>query len=595
MPPNFGNIFNPLNAPQFLDISFLGPPEGVYEARSGDLRYPRAHAELDSQMLGKLGLEPLANVGDSKVVSMAEFFTYRRTMIAENRRYFKNEPPTINLDYEDPLRDMIRIVFGIAREVILKGARFLVGKGRFEGINSLNFDTAPQTFKDGFNKMWGENNLTQKLKATSRTYLWAGDDFWKAQVDKTVRVSIDEIPAQANVELPLKEEILETDIKFTRADPEHFHAVIDPRDRSNILAWVYQFETPDKKFYREEIFRDSTLIYEGVKKKDQRVTSSTQDILSKIQGSGFAKANLKAITDSIIYTLVRKIDYPELEMFPLIVWRNNTEDEVYGTSEYFGLHGKFDALNGLVTRTLYAVDQMADPLMILTGSNINPTNQVKGADSIWAFPEKDAKLSVLQWEGSPDTVFKMIDLISTLIYRTVGVPKSSEMKAFTNVSGDALNIINTDIVDATNDRRLDLEDGLRQIVKFCRKALGQKKAMEDIMTVIWGPVFPESPKDKNSRLTALSRDKIIRKYRVVQLDPTIPPHLKEEMVQEAKDIEDKEEELKEQAILAQSPGQPAPAKTKKGGGGAQAKRFAQRATGMTKERGKSKKTLSKEE
>lgn len=555
---------------------FLPNFEDVYQERQGDVRFPSDLAKLDAQTLFNLGLE-IPALGQAKLVSCQEFKTFRRQEIALNRRYFNNEPPGKQLDYIDPLTEMPRVYLGIAREAILKGARFLIGKGRFEGSKSFVFPNAPKKFKAQFDRTWTENKITSMLKRTARTNLWSGNDFWKARIEKVVEQS-----AQIDEEntIVYTDKVREVNVHFTHCDPEHFHAIMDPNDYSRVLAWVYQYEKLDGTFYREEIFRDVTYVYTGILKKNVEKEDPSSVPKINIPGSGFVKAEVSMKTDSIIFTLIGVNEYPDFGMFPLVIFSNNPETYAYGCSELKGLHGKFDTINMLVTDSVFSLQQQASPLLWTKGTKVNPNNNVHSADSVWQFPEETAELKVLSWEGTPEAVFKMIDLLSTQVYRTIGVPKSSELGAFTNVSGDALNIINTDIVDATNDRRLDLEFGFHQMVEIIRKSMGLADEIEDDMLVLWGPVFPESVQDKNSRLVTLAREGIIRKRRVVELDETIPNHMKQELMQEAETMQTKDESLKEQAITAQIKGG--------GSGGGQGKRVAQRAAGLTKERGPAK-------
>jgi hypothetical protein len=84
-------------------------------------------------------------------------------------------------------------------------------------------------------------------------------------------------------------------------------------------------------------------------------------------------------------------------------------------SIYDGHYGQFDRLNEIYTQTGYAVKMHADPLLWISGADSADQN-VKAADAVWSFTDPNASLNILQWEGTPDSTFKFIELLESKIY-----------------------------------------------------------------------------------------------------------------------------------------------------------------------------------
>jgi len=521
--------------------------------RRGDVRYPRIIEKIGLENLGVLGVE-IIPLGKTKLISMAEFHTIRRTRIKRDKLYFDNNPPTAVLDMEDPDREMTRYIVPIPREVVTKGSKFLFGKGRFNGSESFVFDSAKSNakFQKGWDQAYADNCLDALLPRIARTALATGDAYLKFISKTTVQTSI-VVPEENDLENLNVDEDRTTEINFEWMDSEHMHAITERDKPKNVVSWIHQFQRSDGTFFREEIFKDVTYVYEGIKKIDPNNKETVNQKASlNITGSGLRVAEMDVQGELVEFLLIDIIEYPDFEEFPLIQFLNDPDSDLYGTSVYHGILGKFDMLNAIFTRSLHALENQATPLLWVSGAPDNTGHDVHTSDAVWYFPNENTKLQVLQWEGTPQPVFDFIDRIEKQIFRLVGVPRSSDMQAFTNVSAEALNIINTDIIDTTNERRVYFEKSFKQMVRLVRKALGQKKAVEDSMTIKWGPIFPEAPDKFNEHLLALLREKVIRSSYVIKSDPLIPSFEKEELMQIAEEMQVKEESLKEEAIAAQA-------------------------------------------
>ena len=554
-------------------------PETIIQARiqrGGDTLFPRSLEKFELKHIAAMGILPVIELGGQKLVPMAEFDTDRRRRINTNRDYYNGEPPTHNLNKEDPNKDMMRIFPPLPKEIVDTGAKFLFSGDRFHGVDSFVFEKTSAKFRKTWELFWRENRMDELIKRVSRTALWSGDCFLKfhSEIETNISIIVPKDEAQE-----LKEDLnRKINISVAFADPVHFHAVAEPDNIRNIVAWVQQFQRADKTFFREEIFKDMTFTYEGVKK--EIITETSEKNLVGIRGSGLKAPKIEVQTEFIEFTLVGITEYKDFNDFPLICFKNDPDNEHYGRSQYHTLFGKFDALNDIFTRTFHALQNQATPLLYGTGIKDASTEQdVHASDSMWCFPDKDAKLAVLQWEGTPKAVFDYVKEIKDMIYRSAGVPKSQDMQAFTNISGEALSAINSDVVDTTEDRRGNYEESFRDLVRLVRKVTGAPKEVEKTMTIRWGPVFPEDKNTFNEAMLSLFREKVIRGKEVIRLNRLIPDHMKEDLMKVAEEMEVERERLKEEAILAQSQGG-------QGGGGSQAKRVTQRAGGQTSERGK---------
>lgn len=525
--------------------------EVVQEQREGDLRFPKCYDVCGEEYMQSTGLSVL-QVGESKYIDMSEVKSAKKEAIALYRQYYLNCPPIPSIDFEDPQREMHRIQVPLAREVVSKGAKFLFGKERFYGVKSFVFAKGNERFQTEFEKFWRDNSMDVQLKRVARTNLWASRCFLKftAMLTKEYSIIVNGGSEQDPSNVLTKEKIKTSDIQALYTDPEHWHCVTVQGNPRKVIAWVYQFKKDRDTYHREEIYEDVTYVYTGnVVKKNSDESYNNQ---IRITGSGLADATLSQTHEQIKYTLTAIVPYPELDAFPVVPFFNESDYDNDGTSVYQGMLGKFDGLNDLFTRTFYALQNQATPLLWMSGVKQGTGDDVHASDAIWVLEDKDAKLNVMQWQGTPDALFKFYEELKDLIYKSVGVPKSSDLKAFTNISGDALNAINTDIVDTTNDRRLDYEDSFRIMVRLIRKILKQSKPIEDTMTIIWGPVFAESKKDLGETMVTLAREKLVKRSRAIELHPLIPDHLKEALMQDADELEKHDEEIRQQAIDAQS-------------------------------------------
>lgn len=553
---------------------------GVQAERAGDGKYPRELEKCSMEYLSEIGVVPITTLGQSKLVSLGEFFTIRRERIKRYRSYYELNPPMAVLDQEDPFQEMTRYVAPVPREIVSKGAKFLFGKGRFEGVDAFVFEKDSKAFQETWRKFWNDNKMSTLLFRLAKTALWSGDAYLRFAATSLHEVTI-MVPEKEDQDPDVSVKKKDTEIVVTILESEHMHAVTAKDNPQHVIVWVYQFMREDGTFYREEIYRDMTLVYEGVKFKlqDKDKVQKAKRKKINIEGSGIQEIEIETPAEFVQFTLVKIIPYEEFDEFPLVQFVNDPDNDLYGTSIYHGLEGKFDALNGIFTRSLHALDNQATPVLIMKGVKETTGQDVKTADAIWYLENEKADVDVLQWDGTPEPVFKFIDRIEKHIYRLAGVPRASDLENFTNVSGEALQIINTDIIDTTYERRIYYEEGFKQMVKLVRKAVGNKKPIEESMSIKWGPVFPENPDKKMQTLQTMFRDGILPAAYVIEASPMIPYFDKAELMEIAEEREEENMELKRQAITAQI----------QGGGGGQGKRVAQRVSGTAPERGKGKK------
>jgi len=519
--------------------------------RGGDKRYPRLLEKFDQALLTEMGIMPLGQLGEKKLVPMTEFRTIRRERIKRDRMYFNSNPPTAVLDLEDPDREMTRYIHTSGREIITKGSKFLFGKGRFNGVESFIFEKSSAQWEKQWRETWEKNCIDTVLPRSARAALYSGDSFLKVISKATIEMELVVPEGLKPEDLAVKEKRM-AEVSFEWLDSENIHAITEKDRPKNVLVWIHQFQRTDGSFFREEIFEDMTLVYGGVKKIDPTSEVKGAQASFRIQGSGIREATIENEAEFIEFMLVNRIEYPEFDDFPLIQFINDPDDDLYGTSVYHGLYGKMDMLNAIFTRSLHALENQATPLLWVSGAQETTGHDVHAADAVWYYPDKDTKLNVLQWQGTPEAVFSFLDRIERQIFRAAGVPRSADLKSFTNVSAEALAIINGDVVDTTNERRLYYEKAFKRMIRLVRKAFGQTKAFEESVVIKWGPIFPESPDKMTEHLLALLRENVIARDYVIKANPFIPSFQKEELMAKARELEEFDARLREENVAAQA-------------------------------------------
>lgn len=514
-----------------VSLNRLNTNRRGHKGRRGDTRYGYEWAVSNAQILS----QPMENlsIGDKKTIPADEIFTDRFYKSVEAKMYFNNTPPTPEMDLEDPHQDMTRIFNPIPKHIVKKGALFLMGQQKFKGLDSFKFSEGTEELKAEWERVWTENDFDSKVVPLAQCYLRDGDVFYKV-VSEAIG---NEVVSEELVNDKKQRKVREiADIKFIKTDPGNWSAIVSQEKANMVIAWVYQFRKGDGTFVREEYFRDRTLVYEGQMKeaesKSNRLTKAAQHVLNSLVKN----------TDNIdkIEFELKEIQEHNLGTFPIVRFKNNEQGTFWGMSVYDGHYGQFDRLNEVYTQTGYAVKMHADPLLWISGAD-NADQNVKAADAVWSFTSPEASLNILQWEGTPDSTFKFIELLESKIYADAFIPRTSEIEKLfgsdNRLSGTALRELKSDIIDATMCRRLDIEQGFKEMLELVAIISGVKIAKDATVDVVWGPVFESGSTEKRDALLQYHKNRVISRETLIELSDDFPPEMKKQLIEKLDEVD----------------------------------------------------------
>jgi len=423
------------------------------------------------------------------------------------QHYYDNSPPFVNLDAEDPEKTKMRIAVNYPRLIVNKGANALFGKDKFKGADSIIFEEEGN-FQVEFARIWDDNKMDTQTLVGARQSIRSGDVFYKVWFDPAINKH--------------------RNIRIGRINSENIEPIVTDGDMEDYEGYIIQFQTGDKTYYREEIDKQFTYVYDGiVKQVKQRMNNNTRM--------------------EIEWTLRQIIEHG-LGILPIVQVRNQQEDgEVFGRSVLQGVETLFDTLNEILTNVVYAISQQADPLMWIKGAKKGDV-LFKDADSIWYFENPEAALQVLQWEGTPEIVTKIWERTVDAIYEITQTPLiSRNTGTLTGVAGVTLLMFLQDFKDLTGERRSNWESGFEDLVKIIGTILRAKHkdlaGLTDeefrIKRIEWGEIIPQEALSRIDVVLKLFNARFLTRILAIEMIPEIVTDNVEELVKEIEEEDEK--------------------------------------------------------
>lgn len=396
--------------------------------------------------------------GDAVIeVPLDVFYEDRIEEVKRARKYFKGKPDFPRLDKEDPNREKPRVAVGMPAIVINRHASALFGRRKFPGYRAFNF--VDDEFGEALENSWKRSKMAHGLISAAREDLITGDSI---------------------IKLVYKESGRTPWVKFSKQRKENSWVIAVDGDPSSEVGWVFQWMRKNQTFYREEIDRWSTFVYEGVIKLRSEQTPS---------GETFEYQYIEYhLFDEIQHNL-GFVPVCHIKSFPI-------EEDAWGQSVYYDLYPAFDILNEAYSNVAFAVFNQADPLLWLSGAR-KGDELYRDADGIWYFENPEAKVNVLQWEGTPEQVYKYLSLLEDAILKKAQLPVPSQAADVRYLSASALEILYQDYVDVSEERRGIWEEGLNDMFWKTGLILNYKGADFDDtdwsrMDIAWGELLPRA-------------------------------------------------------------------------------------------------------
>jgi len=388
----------------------------------------------------------------------------RRTKLKLLRRYIDstNKPPFPGLDKEDSDGVKRRVAEGIARGIIIERVGLLLGRAKFAGAKAIEMtnDSVEKLVKD----VWEKNKLSNQMRLFHRAVLWAGCCGWKFVVDPTQELKY----------------------RFNLIPPEQIFPRFKNKDDQtayNISYWDIMYKRIDGSYYLERIGPDYSVVYEGILMDDKAVQDNAVATLG--------------ITNPIEFVPVIVFAH-QLGIFPFVFMARDADTSIFGESLIEGIIDRIDRVNEILVNSLWAMRNMADPIMVIRGAK--KEHLFKDSDAIWFLPNKDGSVQILTWEGVTDATYKMIEYLVKRMHKECAVPLilNSFDQNIPDLSSRALEIIYTDAVNAIEGERDDYETMFKQIFNLIVKA-AQVTKEENIPTdekaaelkeIRWGSILP---------------------------------------------------------------------------------------------------------
>ena len=430
---------------------------------------------------------------ESFTIPLSDLKSERKDLIDLYNSYYDNVPPFPRLDEQDPDRIKPRVSLGLPKLFINRRASSLFGKDKFAGFGAFKFSNSGE--KEILQQIWLANKMDTKLIVTAKQALRLGDAFIKLTFSPSSRKKV----------------------IYQRINTEDIFPILDFQNIEEPLGYVIQFLTPDGTWYREEISTTATRVFRGAERK---------------KGGLFA-SNEYEVHFELVETYIHNLGF-----LPIVHIRNNEQDgEFWSQSLLQGLPPILDNLNEIISNVCYAIGEQADPLLWLKGVK-KGDNLYKDADAVWYFESPDAALNVLQWSGTPESVFSAFDRLINNAYECAQLPIIlARDEKISNVSGAALKILLQDMVDAVSEARSLWEESFRELFAktlymvenlSIRPSIDQTEIDSQIgeeevlpfvpdFTIAWGDILPKDEQIFNNDLyTGLdakiySRKEVLRK------------------------------------------------------------------------------------
>lgn len=414
-----------------------------------------------------------------KIIDLAEIECQRILDLKLNKLYYRNKPPFPVLDIEDPDREKPRVSVGAAKDVVKKRASFLFGEDKFEGPNSIEFEDAK--FGDSVWKIWDWNGLSGKIVSFAQDLYWAGFAAWKIVIQPTVE---------------------KKPLRFNRVKPETLYCEFNPGEdqtKDSVRVWIIMFRRDDSTFYREEIYKDHILYYEGALATDLELKEFKGDQADP--DSPHVKFILKRVEDN------------DLGLFTIAFVARDDEDSIWGTCLFQDVRSRIDRLNEVYTNAMFATAKVADPVVWLTGVK-DVQGLQKDSDAVWFLENPDASVNILQWVGVPESTITLIKQLVDQIYHECDLPlilRNSD-QSIGDIPSRSLKILYTDLEGAVQKDRAILNDWFFDVFNLIWKALEVTKGLGKKLAagtsfnfekINWGSIIPVDEKAEQESVLAI--------------------------------------------------------------------------------------------
>jgi hypothetical protein len=402
-----------------------------------------------------------------KIIPLTEIDNARIRALNLMRQYYKNKPPFPVLDVEDPEKEKPRAAIGFVKDVCKKRSSFLFGAGKFPGPMGIDFIDA--TFQKVIQQVWDSNRLEGKILTFGGDMYWAGYAAWKVIIQ------------------PLHER---RKIRIDRIKPQNLSVIFGPnedRTKENVQAWVIMYERADNTWYREELYKDKILYYDG-----------------KLANSEEVKAYLGVTEENVdiaaIKFSLKSTEPHKLGIIPIVFLARESEDSIFGTMLPETVIDRIDRINEMYTNALFATAKIADPVLWLKG--VKDVSQLqKDSDSVWFLENPEAALGVLEWTGVPESTLALIRKLSAQIYKECDLP-AILLDAESNIAdipSRSLKILYTDLEGAIEQDRSLVSDMLYDLFEIIFAALKSTEGFNNKLKfgkdfnfeqINWGTIIP---------------------------------------------------------------------------------------------------------
>jgi hypothetical protein len=121
------------------------------------------------------------------------------------------------------------------------------------------------------------------------------------------------------------------------------------------------------------------------------------------------------------------------------------------------------------------------------------------------------------------------------------IPRTSEIEKLfgsdNRLSGSALRELKSDIIDATMQRRLDIENGFKQMIELVANISGIELKADATVDVVWGPVFESGASERREALMQYHKNRVISRETLIELSDDFPPEMKKMLIEKLSEVD----------------------------------------------------------
>ena len=416
-----------------------------------------------------------------KVVLLTEIITPRIKSLDLIHSYYVGRPPFPVIDVEDPEHEKPRVAVGFVKDMSKKRSAFLFGEDRFPGPAGIEFED--DAFREVVQQVWDANRLEGKLLSLGVDLYNNGYAAWKVIMQPT------------NERRPIRIDRIKPRTLFVEFGAGEDHT------KDNVVAWVVMYQRPDETWYREELYVDKILYYDGV--------PANPDEVQTFLHVAPEDADMAAVK----FTLVEEIKH-SLGVIPVVFAAREAEESIWGTPLPEGILTRVDRVNELYTNAMFATAKIADPVLWLKG--VKDTSQLsKDADSVWFLESPEAALGILTWEGVPESTLTLIKQLSSQIFTESDIPPIliDPERSIADIPSRSLKILYTDLEGAVQQDRSIISDMFYDMFEIIFNALSTTKGFAgkvkdygssfNFDRINWGTIIPVDEKSEQEGVIAL--------------------------------------------------------------------------------------------